>query len=228
MKQEKVSSHVLETFSVAFRKHAHLLLAWGHENAKSRIDTDDEETITGLIYQEIKDILRSGCKGWRWGINYSVKNEDPITGGKRTGKDRRATDLIIEYVTKPGRPEYVFEAKPLNYPKTYQREGNYTGKSGMCRFILKGEYAEYTKTYPEVGMLGYVLSDTEKQWCTKLKEAIERKRETLRLQTPQYDITVVEALPLEWVSEHQRECGERLLKICHILLDCRAHSPETL
>ncbi len=224
MKQTQVSSIVFETFSSAFRTHTHLLLAWGYENAKPHIKhmkTDDEETITGLIYQEIKDILCSECKGWRWCINYSIKNEDPITGGKQTGKKRRKTDLIVEYVTKTGRPEYIFEAKPLNYSKSYQREGNYIGNKGMERFIKKGEYAEYTKNYPEVGMLGYVLSDTNEQWDTKLKKAIQNKRSALHLKT-QYDVTVIEAFPVEWVSKHERENVERFLNIYHILLDCRS------
>lgn len=226
MKQLQRSSIVFETFSSAFRKHAHLLVAWGYENAKSQINTDDEETITGLIYQEIKNILRFGYRGGAWCSNYAVKNEDPITGGIRTGKDRRATDLIIEFVTQKGHPEYIFEAKPLNYPKAYQREGNYTDEKGMCRFIQKGEYAEYTQNYPEVGMLGYVLSNSNEYWCIKLKRAILKKRSILRLKN-QSDITVIENFPTEWISEHNRELVERPLNIYHILLDCRKITSDT-
>lgn len=223
MKETQVSSTVFETFTSAFRTHVHLLLAWGYEQAKPQINqlkTDDEDTITGLLAQEIQSTLDSGCKGRMWGISYNVKNDHPIPGGNRMGRERRRIDILIEYHTQSIRPKYVFEAKPLNYSKAYQREGNYTDKKGMCRFILKGEYAEFSKNYPEVGMLGYVLSDTEKCWYTRLKEAIDQKRTTLRLKSSQYDSAVIEEFPLEWVSEHERESVERPLKIYHILLDC--------
>jgi hypothetical protein len=112
--------------------------------------------------------------------------------------------------------------KRLNYSKAYQREGNYIGKKGMCRFILKGEYAEYTKNYPEIGMIGYVLSDIEKQWYLRLREAIEREHKMLKLKSSQNDVSIVDAFTLEWVSEHERENIERSINIYHILLDCRS------
>lgn len=218
MKKKQASPFISKSVWTLFRVHAHLLIAWGLEDAKSKIRTDDEEEITGIIHREIKDILRSGRTPWC--SHYSAHNEEPIPEGEREGKARRKIDLIIEYVTAIGHPEYIFEAKPLNYPKKYQRMGNYTGGEGLGRFIV-GEYADYTINYPEVGMLGYVLSDKPEQWRDRLQEAIDRKKTELCLRSPQRDIDVIDAFPLEWISEHERESSKSLVTVYHILLDCR-------
>ena len=211
------SEIVFEAFSEVFRLQVHLLLAWGYEYARAQIESDDENDITDLLYQSIRHILRSGRATWC--DNYSVHNEAPISGGKHTGKARRSIDLLIEYVTLPGRPEYVFEAKPLNYPKRYQRVGNYVGRDGVKRF-LSGEYADYTANYPEVGMLGYVLSDTLEHWRKDLKKVIDNKSTQLRLKGPQQDVHLIDAFPLEWVSQHERDSNDHPITIYHILLDC--------
>ncbi len=204
-------------FTNRFRKDVHQLIAWGFEKAKSQITTDDEEDITGDIYKCIKNLLRSGQQSWF--RHYTVKNEDPFSAEGRKGKDRKVTDILIEWVVGKHRPEYIFEAKPLNYSKTYQRTSNYTDEKGMCRFI-KGEYAEYTARYPEVAMIGYVLSDTLECWQLRLFNAINEKREALQLVSSQKKVIVIEAFPLEWISEHKRGSSKIPVKIYHVLLDC--------
>ncbi len=104
-----------------FRLHSHLLLAWGYKDIKPRLRTKDEEEITDLLFQAVNNILCSGRS--KWCSHYSIKNESPISGGKRKGKSRREIDLIIEYVYSIGHPEYVFEAKPLNSIKKYGSSG---------------------------------------------------------------------------------------------------------
>lgn len=138
--------------------------------------------------------------------------------GKLKGKDRRKTDLFVEFVGWKGRPEYVFEAKPQNYCKTHQRTGYYVGSEGMERF-LAGEYADYTAEYPEVGMIAYVLSDSVEIWQERLKRSIDRRRVPLRLLS-QKEITVIDEFPFEWCTQHHRSSANTVLNIYHVLLDC--------
>lgn len=216
MKQAHTSPIIFEKFSYIFRMHAHLLIAWAHKDIELLLNTDDEEEITGLLYRSIDNELCSGRL--RWFSNYSVKNEAPISNGKLQGKNRKVIDLIIELVAQKGHPKYVFEAKPLNYPKRYQRTPNYIGRDGIERF-LKGEYADYTANYPELGMLGYVLSDSPELWRERLKKAIQKKKAVLQLKVPPQNVHLIDALPLEWTSTHERD-ADRPITIYHILLDC--------
>ena len=151
--------------------------------------------------------------------NYAVKNEDPISGGKRTGKKRNEIDLIIEF-TGRGRPQYVFEAKVLNWKKRYQRTDNYINPSGLGRF-LEGEYADYTARFPEVGMIGYVLSDDLELWKDKLIQAINLKSSALKMAREQEPCEICEEFKLEWRSEHSRTSVDSTLTVYHILLDCQ-------
>lgn len=217
--QSQPSRVIYNAYWPIFRKHAHLLIAWGHEAIRPQIllsHEEDEESITGLLYEAIRQILRANRANWC--SSYTIHNEAPMPGGSRKGKDRRKTDLFIEFVTAQGRPEYVFEAKPQNYAKTYQRTDYYIGSKGMERF-LEGEYADYTATYPEVGMIAYVLSDSVEIWQDRLKKSTERRKTSLRL-VFQEDIAVIDEFRFEWRSQHQRSSSSAVISIYHILLDC--------
>lgn len=204
------------------RIHSHYLLLWGYQQAKPQIlKTDKEDNITGFICEAIDQILLSSQK--QWFADYEVHEQKPIPSSEHSGPARRKTDIIIRFLTEQHRPQYVFEAKPLNYPKKYQRTSNYLHKDhGLGRFI-KGEYADHTANYPEVAMLGYVLSDTPKLWQTRLKKAILKKTTQLQLQNPPQDIEIIVDLPFEWISQHNRDSNHIPLTIYHILLDC--HNP---
>lgn len=219
VKQSQPSPAFSNTYWPIFRKHAHLLIAWGHQAVKPEIllsKEEDEESITGLLYEAIEQILHSNRESWC--SSYTIHNEAPIPGSKRKGKDRRKTDLFVERVTKV-RVKYVFEAKPQNYHKPYQRTDYYVGTKGMERF-LEGEYADYTAYYPEVGMIAYVLTDSVEIWQSRLKMAIDRRRTRLRLSASQKDVTVVDEVQYEWRSRHKRSSPNSTLDIYHILLNC--------
>jgi hypothetical protein len=219
MKSTQPTRAIVDVFTASFRQHVRLLIAWGLELAIEQIrQTDQEEHITSLLFDAIDEVLRAYPQ--RWCKHYDVHNERPISNSERLGHSRREVDLIIKFVTSPFKPEYVFEAKPLNYAKYYQREGNYIHIEALQRFI-KGEYAEYTARYPEVGMLGYVLSDTPEVWRDRLKLSINNNRSLLRLVSQQNDIEIIPQFPCEWISEHQRESSTRTVKVYHLLLNCR-------
>lgn len=220
VKQSQPSPAISNAYWPIFRKHAHLLIAWGHEAIKAEIllsKEEDEENITGLLYEAIRQNLRSNREPWC--SRYAIHNEAPMPGGKRKGKDRRKTDLFVEFVTAKARPEYVFEAKPQNYVKTHQRTPYYVGERGMERF-LTGEYADYTASYPEVGMIAYILSDSVEIWRDRLKTAIEQRQTQLRVIAAQEDVIIVDAIQYGWRSQHERNSSNVTLNIYHLLLDC--------
>lgn len=198
-------------FSHSFRKHVHLLIIWGHSDASRRIKSNNEEepSITGYIVNSIKNRLR-GDNTASWYKHYSVQDDPPVENEDRVGKYRRRADIIIESNGK-GRPEFVFEAKRLR-----QHVDKYIGAEGMGCFIT----GIYGSRYNETAMLGYVQSNSLEYWKTQAKETIEKNKSKLELRSVQQDIIVIDEIPFEWISEHDRKAIGRPLKIFHILLDC--------
>lgn len=222
MTSTKPSRIVFDSFTDVFRRHSRIIVARGFGTIKSSIVGEkDEENITDALFHAI-DIMLEGNNP-RWYKHYEVHNERPISGGKRKGRSRREIDLAIRLTSDIGRPEYVFESKPLNYSKSHQREGNYINEQALQRF-LKGEYAEYTARFPEVGMLGYVLSDTVEFWRDKLKAAILVNQGKLRLIGEQRNALIIGEFPYEWTSTHSRDSSQKPVIIYHILLDCCSSS----
>ncbi len=205
-------------FLPEFREHAHLLVHWGYEDARHRIqrpeNTKDKEepSITGFLAEAIEDRLNAPEQS-SWCKHYSVHDDPPIKTKGRSGKYRLRVDLIIKS-TSTGRPQYVFEAKRLK--KNKHQVSGYTGLDGMGCFI-SGDYAS---RYAEAGMLGYVQSDGLAEWKDKVKSKIDRDAKKLSLTGSQRDEQVIDAFPLEWVSEHNRNSVGRSITIYHILLDC--------
>ena len=89
----------------------------------------------------------------------------------------------------------------------------------MGRF-MEGEYADYTARFPEVAMVGYVVSDSIEDWHNRLKTAIEEKKEQLRLHRPQENVVICDAFTHEWMSEHVRDSSDLPIIIHHVLLNC--------
>jgi hypothetical protein len=173
---------------------------------------DDETTITGYITEAIQNRLE-GPDPPRWFKQYSVKDDPPIPTKDRTGRARLRLDIIIEAHWE-GRPKYCFEAKRLR--KKGFPASKYVGEDGMGCFI-SGLYAS---RYPEAAMLGYIQSDSVEFWRKKVTAEIERKADTLHLRSPQQDMKVIDAFPIEWISEHERMNIGYPITIFHILLDC--------
>ncbi len=200
-----------------FRLHVHKLIAWGYEDARSKIGQDrEEEEITGFIAEAIQERL-SFPRCPRWCRRYALKEDNPVPGKSLTGKRRKVPDFIFE-LTIPPRPWYIFEAKRLRQHKDF-RESYYLGNKGLGRF-LRGEYAS---NYLEAGMIGYVQCDTLDDWTDRLKrylvEDMREKNCKLRSKSSPREELVLNAFPKEWVSERERNTGKEIA-IYHILLDC--------
>ena len=137
-----------------FRKQVHQLIAWGHEDARSRIQSNnvDEPSITGFITKAIKARFRAiDCP--KWSIRYTVEDDPPVEAKGKSGRSRPRVDIIIGG-NFPGRPEYMFEAKRLR--KDGYGVGKYIGSGGMGCFVSE----RYASRYDEASMLGYVQSDS--------------------------------------------------------------------
>jgi hypothetical protein len=207
----------------SFRQHVHELLAWGYEDAKSRITQNhEEEEITGFITEAIQNrLVTLDCP--RWCEHYALKENNPVPGKGLTGKRRKVPDFIFE-LTVPPRPEYIFEAKRLRIESSF-REGYYFHK-GLARFLRE----EYASRYLEAGMLGYLQCDTPNEWIERLKSYLQHDAEhdgKLHLKLPPHDVKVFPAFIQEWVSQHTRPTGNDIA-IYHILFNCLPNtlSPE--
>jgi hypothetical protein len=216
MKSNTPDPSHFQSWKVAFRKNAHLLINAGYSASRTKITTNEhkEEHITEFIVCGIKDWMRhSGCPSWC--KYYSVHEEAPVSGKGSHGKSRPRTDIFIELGSRRERPEYVFEAKRL---RTNGFEaGKYTGVEGMGCFT-EGIYAG---GYNEAAMLGYVQSNTLIEWKKRVKKSITENAASLYLQSALFDEVVIAEFPLEWVSEHERiKAMGKPIKIYHVLLDC--------
>jgi hypothetical protein len=214
MKTSKPSTRSFRPFVNVFRVQVRQLIAWGYEDVcrKARCNNEEEPAITGFIIEAINDLFRaSNCP--RWSVHYSVHEDPPVEKEGVSGKSRPRPDIIIE-ANFEGRPQYIFEAKRLR--KGGYGAGKYVGPDGMGCFI-SGLYAS---RYLEAAMLGYVQSDSLVHWKDVIKKAIDKRGSSLRLVSPQRDVIVIDAFPLEWCSEHQRDKVGHPITIYHLLLDC--------
>lgn len=200
---------IYETY---FRRDALQLLAWGHEDARSKILGNSEETeITGLISEAIDKRLMSFSTPARFD-RYTLREDNPVPGEGRTGKRRRRIDIIIERAQHGPRPRYIFEGKRLK--RKSHGIKTYCGEEGLLRFV-KGRYAA---EYPEAAMVGYLQSDTPAYWAEKLTEVFAKDRE-LRISKALRKDVVLKSLSDTWVSEHIRE-QLTPISLYHVMLVC--------
>ena len=205
----------------AYRQHVHTLLAWGYADSRHRVQSKHEEPdITGFIAEAIQDRLDAlDCPSWCDRI--AIKDDPPVRGGGRTGRGRWRPDLIFESRERKPRPKYHFEAKRLRKP---QSKKDYLGEGGLQCF-LSGMYASEND---EAGMLGYIQCENTSTWAERLQMTIDQDhqdKDEMLLLPPQYNIQVVDAFPLEWISKHDRYTGKSIV-IHHVLLDYCITTPS--
>lgn len=200
---------IYETY---FRRDALQLLAWGHEDARAKIQNGMQETeITGFISEAIDERLMSLRTPARFD-RYALKEDNPVPGEGRTGQRRRRLDIIIERAQRGPRPRYVFEAKRLR--RNDHSIKSYCGKEGLLRYV-QGAYAA---KYPEAAMVGYLQSDTPVYWIQKLNEVFAQDEE-LQISKPLSKEVCLKSLPDTWISEHTRE-HLNPITVYHIMLIC--------
>lgn len=222
MGAENLNSFTLDSYFYGFRRDAHQLLSWGHQEALPQIHCDlAEEEITGLIVEGMRAKLKDPTIPERFYDRYSVGEEKPLGVEGRTGKRRRKLDIVVESnLPREIRPEYIFEAKRLR--KNGYPIGKYIGKDGLQCFV-KGVYASQ---YPEAAMVGYVQSDATSYWESELKRSFNGEPNSVRIIQFLKKAQVLSSIPDVWVSEHERITGSAIA-VYHIFLDCSASFSHT-
>jgi hypothetical protein len=196
----------------AFRRHCHRFLAIGYREALLRImnEPGEETDITGYICEMLEVWFRNHPT---MSFGFFIKDDPPLGGRGKTGKRRPRTDIIIGYAAGV-RPEFFFEAKRLHRTKAVS--SRYTSSAGMGCFI-DGRYAG---GYAEAAMIGYVQTDTMERWHVELQQRVRDEGSELKLESVEASTGFESAFALEWASTHRRD-GNELLRLFHILLDCR-------
>jgi hypothetical protein len=214
----RIGAEWIASYSEAFVKDIHELLAWGYDGAREEIANDacpenaEEEAITGLIVESMRKRLadKSTDSGFD---RYQVHEDRPLQDGRQTGRRRRRIDILIQTTKTACGAECVIEAKRLcanGFPI-----GEYTGRDGMQRFVR----AEYAADCPIACMVGYVQSHNPGRWFAHLERSVESRRAELQIRSELSPVVVTDSLPYEWTSGHERTNG-RHIKLYHVLLDC--------
>jgi hypothetical protein len=213
MGAENLNSVTLNAYDYGFRRDAHQLLAWGHQDSLPQIHCDlMEEEITGLIVEAIERKIDNPTTPEKF-LRYYVEEEKPISVEGRKGKSRRRLDLVVVSGHSRPRPKYIFEAKRLR--KNGYPIGKYIGEDGLQCFS-KGVYASQ---YPEAAMVAYLQSNTSSYWEKELKRSVNNDLSCTK--QPSEKISVIESIPDVWVSEHDREQSSSII-VYHIFLNCIA------
>jgi hypothetical protein len=206
---------VIDDYWSTYRQHVHILLAWGYADSRMKVLSSHEEPdITGFVAEAIQNRLNA-LDSPLWCDQITLSEDPPIPGGMRTGRKRWRPDLVFESVDgRRPRARYHFEAKRLRRSGS---EKDYLGGEGLGCFLV-GMYASECN---EAGMLGYVQSDDLTIWAGKLRMAIDQDFQNgnvMFLLSPQQDVSIIDAFPYEWISEHKRQNGQTIT-VHHILLD---------
>lgn len=218
MGAEKLNSFARSSYDYGFRRDAHQLLMWGHQDALSKIHCNlEEEEITGLIVEAIEERLDDPSTPEKFD-RYSVDEEKPIAVEGRRGKARRRLDLVVVSSHSRPRPKYIFEAKRLQ--KNSCPIGKYVGEDGLQCFV-QGVYASQ---YPEAAMVGYIQSDVASYWESELRRRFDGDlNNDLRIKKILQKVQVLSSMSNVWVSEHERRAGSSIT-MYHIFLNCSASS----
>lgn len=201
-----------EAYSDSFRAHVFQLLAWGHADARARINADSEETeVTGFIAEAIEDRIDDPRVDEVY-MFFVVKDDPPVRAEGRVGKRRRRVDIILESTERRPHPRYIFEGKRIGEGNSI---GRYIGVDGLELYV-QGTYAE---RYTEAAMVGYVQSHDAGYWYTRLEQAFARNQQGLAVLSALTPSVIVKDLPHCWSSDHGRPQGKSI-RMAHVFLDC--------
>jgi hypothetical protein len=211
-----VSSH-RDDYDRVFIRRVHELVKMGYDRLRPSAYTTEEETvITGDLVEAIERILEVANEDWM--RFYRVYDDPPINelkqATRRTGKRRRRVDIKLDSSEVSPYTRFCFEAKRLGKRHPVSR---YLGAEGLGCF-LSGSYAGAER---RAGMLGYVQSDDEPTWATKIDRALAASAIASGLQSTgsnfrSYPISA--QLRHTYVSEHRRITDGKQIHIYHSFL----------
>ena len=196
-----------------FLRRVHHLLRFAYERlTPANYATEEEPSITGDLEQAIQAIC-DDPKSPDWVSQYASSDDPPVNVPGRKGKHRPRIDIRIVSLERRPRTRFYFEAKRLG---TDHRAANYWGKDGLGCY-LRGDYASQEE---DGGMLGYMQSDDEAHWASKLKEKLQKTNaDYAPVANPLWHLHQFgpECLPA-YRSEHMRQQPKLKIVIYHTLL----------
>jgi hypothetical protein len=199
----------------ALRRHACELLVMGYARLKpfNFADCPDETIINGRLCDAMDEVMRDP-RSPDWVERYALKDDNPLNVPGRYGKGRPRIDIEIERVKRP-RPRFRFEAKRLQ-AGTKHTASVYLGEAGLGAFLS----GEYPLTHPEAGMIGYVQSDTEDIWASRISNALAATGNKFRV-SPGGEWAkenLANNFRHTYRTQHEREGNGPRLTVYHVLL----------
>lgn len=195
-----------------FLIRVHQLLKLGYDQlTPADCRAEQEEAITGILVKAIDDVLQYPAQDWM--VFYSVHDDPPVHDRLRKGKNRRRVDMRLDSSQSRPRTRFSFEAKRLGKAHPVRE---YLGEEGIGRF-LSGAYA---RDEDQAGMLGYVQSETPREWADRIRAGFHGNPTIHNLiEDGQFRaVQIVEGLDHTYHSEHDRPSVGRYMSIFHTLL----------
>lgn len=200
-------------YGSTFVRVVHRLLAAACESLPTKLSTEEEPSITGMIVERMRSFLEQPTAP-RWAARLTVHDDPPLNVSGLRGKRRPRIDIEVESVVPGPRPRFHFEAKRLYRS---QSAADYTGDDGLGSFIAE----RYAKGHPSAGMLAYVQTETIDEWVRKVANRLDQDRSATGLSStgavweafepPDHDLP-------SFRSVHQRKSST--IALFHTFLGC--------
>ena len=211
-----------DDYLTVIREDAHLLLAWGYTDSRSKFPTArDEYDLTGFLADAMDARIDNPETPERFSL-YSVHNERPISSKSECGKDRPKLDIQIERCGIRPKPSYTFEAKRLRDDTKASPSDSlsqYLGDDGVGRFVA----GKYEGESVEAAMLGLIQAHPPEFWLERIGRAFEDDvasgRGRFKIVEGFQRCLVIAELPDEASTVHLRIGGSRI-RLLHLFLCC--------
>jgi hypothetical protein len=211
-----------DVYLAALREDAHLLLAWGYADARSKLPAArDEYDLTDFLANAMEQRINNPLTPDRF-LLYSVHNERPISPRAELGKDRPKLDIQIERCGVRPKRFYTFEMKRLRddaKASPTDSLAHYLGNEGVGRFVA----GKYEAESFEASMIGCIQARTPEFWLELIGQAF---KDDVASAQGRYNIvegfqrcSIISELCDEASTIHRRASGSRI-RLLHIFLCC--------
>jgi hypothetical protein len=199
--------------SIAAQVHA--IIEMGYARLiPSEFQHSEEPAITGELVRAMR-MATEALDAPSWVRYYSVHDDPPLNTGERQGRRRRRVDIEFERVQFGLRPRFQFEAKRLYEAASV---GHYIGQYGLgCFFAEEDAYAQ---DHAEAGMLGYVQTETEATWASRIQAGLAKSQAAYALRDggEWQHVRLTPALSYTYCSKHDRLTPQPSLTVFHVFL----------
>ena len=211
-----------DEYLMVLREDAHLIVAWGYADARSKLSTArDEYDLTSFLADAMNERINNPLTPDRF-LLYSVHSERPIRPRGELGKDRPKLDIQIERCGVRPKRYYTFEVKRLRDDAKASPSDSlihYLGSDGIGRFVT----GKYEAGSIEAAMLGFIQAHTPEFWLKLLQRAFEDDaasgQNRFNLVEAFRRCSIISEIQDEASTMHRRTSGS-VIRILHILLSC--------